>query len=938
MRPFISYIVLLGCFTPLAATAAPPPTVPPPSPPPKAQGLMAMLQKGMTGHPVIAVGTGSYDVLGKTYDEAAFNAAKDELGRLQVISAAASTGTMPLIPFAVRGAWVIAPQMRQDLRTDFRGVSPLAASGYSALLTRALLALAPEQMPKAGDGVPVSQLSKEARQALALAVRPPFTIKTPHKATITIYDGTTREGLEWDTIGTVMEPVDWSKVRFRAVLAVAGALVQRPGENSMATLGRRDQMGPAVVPDWPAWAAVIAPYNDVPNAFRPSDLNTAGFQQPIGIAGVLTVKEVVARLAKVTGLHLHAMRDFEGGAAFIGSAALSCGDVMDGLRLALTGTWRSVGDNYVLAWDKPGWVADRLAVEEAAAPVTDAIKKLAVDQREDPAWLDVAATVPFAPDDPLAWTDDQRRKMLGLDWKPGTTSIGRQPHYPDEAKIPYSEMTPGQQAFLQKAAKTEHIQIYHGRGQPVEEQPYTAADVSNAAFADPVSSPTVDISLEFPGFGWVHTLQPGPFGADGLRNSSLNHVRNLIDMEQWRKERVDKMKKDPPPFKPKAAALPAKSRGILVSALSPAEVTALVERMKAHGLDTLLYPALDGGYATFSSKAVPLAPALRGKDGWAAASTAAKAAGVRLVAWLSPVAWQNAGAKVHWLDKHPGWWDVDALGRTRLAWEALQPPAPEDESFMQGPTAFNYVRPTEPEATRRLDILVDECARLPGAEGLAIVDWRPWEPEYPQDGSAPPPLGFALPDRIAALNSTGYDPVDDRVDHNTYANSAWRFPDILDEIGPTIDIANPPKPAPKETPPYFALAARVLARANADRKDWQTWRVDSPVAHFYGVPEDIAPPEPPKADISLRVTPDLNTPGPGPYNGFTIPVPPRSAMAASPFLPPEARNYPALAIMGDAPSAWMEGKPPAQVALYDFRMAPDEIMYSLRWIAPPDAK
>jgi hypothetical protein len=657
------------------------------------------------------------------------------------------------------------------------------------------------------------------------------------------------------------------------------------------------------------------------------------------MAGLSTVKDVVARLAKVTGLNLVAMAPIEGGAAFIGSASLSCADVMDGLRLALTGTWRRVGENYVLAWDKPGWAADRLRTDEAAAPLTDAVKKLADEQRENAAWLDVAANVPFAPDDPLALTDDQRRKIFALDWKPGTTPIGQDPHYPEEVTISFGEMTAAQQAFLQKAAKTEHFTVYHGPGQPVEVQPFTDDDVLLAAFAEPVSTPTVDISLELPGFGWVHTGQTGMWGTQELASSSLLYVRNRLDMEHWGKERATRMKENPKPFKPEATSLPAKSRGLIVPALGPSEVMELIGRMKAHGLDTLLYPALDGGYSTFPSKAFPLAPSLRGKSGWAAAATAAKTAGIRLVAWLSPVAWQNADQKVHWLDKHPGWLDVDALGRTHLEWLAQQPPpSPEDDNFIHGPTDFNTVRPAEPEVMRRLDRFVDECARLPGAAGLALVNWRPWEPEYPpQHGSSPPQMGFAFLDRIAALNETGYDPADN-LESNVSSGSAWQAPDILDEIGPTVDFTRPMKPAPREISPYFTLAAHVMARARAGRKDWQTWRVDSPVPRFDGGPEDIAPTPPPKADVALRVTPDTNETGASAYAGFTIPVPPRSFMDAARYLPPDARGYPALAVMGNAPNNWMQGRPPATVALYDFRMAPGDIMDSLRWVKAPDAK
>jgi hypothetical protein len=201
MRPLSSY-TLAACLAAMLAAPARP-AVPAA---PKPRGLMAMMEKALTGHPVIAVGEWAFQVREKSSDEAAFAATKDELGRLQVISAAASTDDMPLIPFAVRGAWVIAPQFRQDLRTDFTGVTAASIRSQSELLTRALLTLPPEQMAEAGDGIAIADIPKESRAFLMAALRPPFRIMAPRKVEFTFPDGQKHEVSDRDTNARGFEP------------------------------------------------------------------------------------------------------------------------------------------------------------------------------------------------------------------------------------------------------------------------------------------------------------------------------------------------------------------------------------------------------------------------------------------------------------------------------------------------------------------------------------------------------------------------------------------------------------------------------------------------------------------------------------------------------------------------------------------------------------
>jgi hypothetical protein len=158
----------------------------------------------------------------------------------------------------------------------------------------------------------------------------------------------------------------------------------------------------------------------------------------------------------------------------------------------------------------------------------------------------------------------------------------------------------------------------------------------------------------------------------------------------------------------------------------------------------------------------------------------------------------------------------------------------------------------------------------------------------------------------------------------------WDTPDVMGLLS-NYDMT---KPEPEDAP-YAALANRVLERAKTLRKDWTTYRVEvprddpPPETDIPGEPPPASRPAPPKADLAISIFPST-------YDGFTVPLPPRSFMLADVF-PPEARNYPALATIGAEMAERPHDRSVAKIALYDFRQCPDDIMDSLRWIKPPDA-
>lgn len=810
------------CLMASPLAAAPAPDVP------DQRGLMTLLKDHMAGQPVIAVGVGDIGK-GVHFDEAAYAKETRAIGRLQAISAAVSADKQTCIPYLVRNAWVIAPETREDVRSDLTGMPDLEAEGGGLLLDQVVLSLAPDLLKAAGSdaGIFATRLPKDAQKTLALVLKPPIKVTKSHDGENTLPNGEKREGWVYDQLGQITEPLDLSTVHLRARLWIEAAHVMQG--NTYQRLGRqRHHEVPSA--NFGGWRDVEAPVETVAsNQYKPSDLEGKAYAQPFGASGVMTVADALKKIEKAVGLTLYP-GSYAQVPVFVGSPAVTCGEVLDGLRLAITGAWRKIGKGYILCWDRRGIAGLNQTLEETSSGLAQRINGIVSATQDDPRWLDIAMTMPFASGDPLALTDQERLKVYG------DLPAGHEGGNANGEGIPFDEMTPEQQEYLVACGKTDQMDIYPpvSPGQPIpspQHRPFSPADVHSARLGSGFA-PHVALEFQLPGFGWVRSV--------------LDHGHSLepYKIRLIRQQAAQTGNKAPsdivavPPsqplplpvaFNPQPFSIAAPDRGIMVGPLGEEALITLADKMKAKRFTTLYYPILFDGYATFPSAAFPQHPGLKGENGMAAALAAARSHGIRVVGYLSPVAWRPQRIAAHWLDKHPDWLDRDPLGRSRLGWirdrEERQNPLPVS---LPDQVRWDFVAPTEPEVARRLTTLVEEFSRTQ-ASGLMVLDWRK-DDDVASDLRVLPPLGFSLSARLDWLAKTGQDPLDatpgsfsadtvfvhSTLDPGLLGRHSARSLLIRDGEVQTM----PPLPDP-----YVTLVDGVFQRAKVLRKDWITYLV-----------------------------------------------------------------------------------------------------------------
>lgn len=872
-------------------------------PDPPSMTLLSLMEGHLTGEPVIGVGS-EWAPSRWHQPPPVFREGESVISRLQTIASAVSDDRDTFIPFLAGNTWAIAPQTRQEIDTGIGNDSAFMGASRRLLVRYILGNLTPEQVKQlaSSDGLPASALSKDLQAVLSAALRPPIDIQRNVTVTTTDAEGRKQESQTTATDRRIREPVPLAGVRLRAHLE-SGSLPVKLGENGTGFVGGRSREGedgrpflyiPESFNATSFFTDVSLPLSsDVPNKYKPSDLDGRAYRQPVGIRGAHGIRKVLEQIGKQTGLRLDCEPPFQRENVFLGREDIACGDVLDALRLALTGGWRRLGDRYILAWDRRGLGAVQQLARESGASLSARVKKLAGDVKMAPAWPEIAMSLPFDPNDPLAFTDDQRSQLFG-----GPTTDADA-----EMMIGYDQMTPGQQAAAASAVIGKEMQTVTRQPFSSGKREGTAEDASNSYL---LAAATVELDVRFPGEEWA--------GASTLSGAFVDGVT----LRSIRRKAGSKAQEEPPapaPAAPAATFHPAWS-GLMVPALPPTRVADVVAQMKRHGLKTLFYPALFDGYATFATDAFPLSPAVRGVDGLAAAATAARREGVALVAYTGTLSWRLPGDRKHWLDSHPDWLDRDILGRTRLEWLAAHKdfgrPFPE-EPFLHTLAARDFVRPGEPSVKTRMERLVDDLARKPGIAGMAFADWRPVTGSTYDATLTVPPLGFAQPERLATLDATGWDPVDAPMEDAPF-EARPPFPDLFLTFG-----------GPEKQPDlYRGLVDGLIARARARRKDWTTYRVDA-------MPEPPRKPggkKDPSAPDHVLAIPQLR--GEAPEIVF-VPVPTREDLAASGVSSEvlALKPFEALALIDFATGRRLTN---ARAIIYDFRACPDDITSALEWL------
>jgi hypothetical protein len=842
----------------------------------EAGSLPKILERPFAGQPIIGVDVETRDAL---CPESALQESADTLARLQAISEAASTPQVTLIPYSIHGAWVIGPERRLEVTPDIARVAPFWSMSRSTLVQELLRSMTISQLRSVGSesGIGYDALTPDQRTLLEVALRPVLTVEG--------FDQGGTGGHQ--VLKRIEEPVDLKSVRIRANLAKLGFRIDLA--NGYASIeDNRHFSGKSLSfegwqEDVKAGGASVPAYVVVANRYKPSDLDGNTYGEPIGIEGRYKLSDVLTRMAIVTGLHLVADEPYRDREVFIGASRITCGALIDGLRLALTAAWRQIGDTYILAWDRSGIRAVQTYIDEATQSAQLAVHQFthrtdsrAADQR-------VADALSFSNGDPLALTDEQRRSFDG--------NGGRS----DQSGIPFADLTAGQQAYI-RSLRQRLVTQQPEKGAAVQKS-LTESELQNLQY-DPMVF--VELSVHLPDTDWLPMRTVSSV-------VSLMRPKALEDQTDPRQS-------------PRAIAsvsskmirLNARVRAIMVPVLGPGRLTELARQMKRAGLNTLFYPALFDGYSTFPSGTFPLHPSLFKSDGLASAVAAMKPMGIRVVAYVQTLAWQREDGHTHWLRAHRDWIDLDVLGRTRLEWAAAHPDVRPKALGVQIPMS-NYVSPNVTDVRNRLNSLLGEIAERKDISGLGLTEWSPLMDAAPNRKTLLPTLGYSLADRIAAVRATLRDPLD-------LPNGALSF------IPPELH-ERPNRSGSIQLDPHIELMRSLLHRGKEIRPDWTTYVLNELNECGYAQATSRGG-EP--ADVSTRAIALAPTGSGGLTHGVFVRMPSLNEGRFDARDMPAGLNHPAGIQVAATLEPAFGGRWDAMVL--DFREAPNDISPSLRMI------
>ncbi|HEY3266143.1 MAG TPA: hypothetical protein VGM37_04400 [Armatimonadota bacterium] len=884
-------------------------------------GLIGAMAREMKGQRVLAVGYATpagEAPLGDDYQHA-----QTTIEKLQAISEAFSQPGHSLIPFKVGNALCIAPETREHLNPNLGMLSSEEACSRGTLLESALLGLSVGQMKQIGssEGLAIGSLPAASRSAVMRAFRAPFQIRGVEEK-----DGVNTRAFADD--------MNWAQARVRVRLRSTGVSA-RLDDHTYASISS----SPGGIPEFVASTQAAGPwsdrgvdlpvYVDGPNTFKSSDLAGKPYGQPLGLSGAWYVKDVIKRISAVTGLKMTQYPLYASVAVFIGSNAVTCGEAIDALRLGLTAAWRQLDGSYILVWDRTPLAAVQLAVKDATGQAATDVRKRKRELDRDTAWLTVLQNLPFASDDPLAPDAQQREKLFG--------DLAANADITADAEIPWEEMTPSQQDYIRERAKTDRLWSSSGDpGSQAVERPWTDADIRMVRLG---SGAKAEWNVKVPDVGWTSC------GSDwDVGSISRWSLRSIAARKDPQARNAAAMKGIPEELRqavehPEPQAMNSEQRGIVVPPLSAARLNALAAEMKRHGFNTLIYPVLYGGYATFPSQQFPLHPSLKGEDGFAAAVAAMKPAGIRVIGLISALAWQNEKDNVHWLNKHPEWLDVDAIGRAPLTWYQQHPNGGK-ANWMLGIPRVNFVRASEPAVVARVTAFLKEFAARNDAAGMAIDDWRPPASEMAGmfGGETAPPLGFSLADRVSTFRRAGIDPAD-IVNWDAYLPASLRDFGALRAAQLMLETG---------ADPNQALLDGLIRTARSARKDWKVWEFDNVAAYADRLrrPSTVKAPESPRPDVLITNPFMFAAPGsPAEMRGVSFPIVSGSFFDAlmdteignEDEVPDMVKKMPSIAVyhLFQLQMPGMKGGAMLPAMVYDFRTAPEEITPSLVWVKPP---
>lgn len=960
IRPLVC-VHLIALLTPSSVLAQPPPPpdlggpgstirlrpssellAPPRAVPRTEPAILRVLERDLAGKPVVAVGA-FWPYL--DIDKVSIRKSEKLLSEVQDVADAFTTPDQQCVPYAVRGAWVLAPGKRAEVNTDCSNLTPIDVSGRARLLTEIVAGLSSREQDLicSANGLPAGDLDSTRQKMVNRVVRPPLQVASlrPSKDYPANLEEVPEEGYPVDGIP------DLRSVRFRLQMRSSSPCVLNTVKQSETyTYTEAYEIGqvPAVAHrELKPLAGDSGFYNtgtDLPailtvdNTFKPSDLDGKVLEQPFGAHGVMTVDDVMKRLEAVTHLKFRASIQYGSQQAYIGTDTVACGEVTDGLRLALTASWRHIGGIYFLTWDRIGLGAQQTIALENAQSLTHVSDKASNDAEYSDNWIDLALKIPFAPDDPIAWTAGQRQVLFGT--RPADPNGNTTPQF-----VWWKNLTASQKNAVRALAIGKKISMPDpsSPNHDWSERELTDQDLANNGLK---AQATVELCIDLGDGVWVTV---GDWWRKNLDGDTLESARRQIKYrEEETKRKAEEARNPTPPGpgspyrQPERSLAPARARAILVPVLPPDRLGRLASLMHARGFDTLFYPILSSGYATFPSKAFPLSPSVGTPNGWATCVTLMKAAGVKVVGVMDVLPWRKPGEKGGWMDKHPDWLDLDILGRPFS--EHMKAESARLQTLLPD-VAGDVVRVSEPEVASRLDTLLAEFMRQPDSTGICLDAWNlhtsargPDRNPYLSSayGLGSSILGCAIPDRVNSILNNNVDPVDIQQNGGFMAPplAAAYIPARYSPDGSFRRIGGyAPRPGSRAELDYVALATRLLPKKRPDGALWTTYAVVEPSSGGYtpGNGNVVDPP----ASILLRSPQTYH--GPGSTKTCILRVPTKAQRKA---LQPSYGDFgqPAMVMAEGQGPGFGQGSV-ADLAVYDFRGAPEEIEDSLRRVGIP---
>ena len=473
------------------------------------------------------------------------------------------------------------------------------------------------------------------------------------------------------------------------------------------------------------------------------DTNAAVLQTPVSVIGVQTVAELIARIARATGVeiiadHRHEVKTV----TFAGAEKVApAGDLLRGLAFCVTGTYRLVGDKtWVLTDDIIGagtrrqmWEDFETAGNLLRKPKLDAAGEAIFEAQPNPEILPLA--------EPLMFSKAQSELMLrkqAKDLREG--SINSEIRSLD---LPFAQLTPAQQESARRSLKT------FVPGEATLDGTITVQMQSMPELIVPGVDGPVNLNFR------VGSLFDAPAGVMQKQVEAAQEAEPAPVVSPRRPP--TRVEEKLPDLVATLAKIPR--RAVYAHVETTAELDTLIASMQTLGLNELW---LD----VFGAQVGPEVKT----DLLAYAVKTAKGKGIRVWAVCDLFAWKASTPPAEAVD-------LDIRGETSAQGIARQEAQGDTNRYGNGRPAHPVpvvVSPLNPRTETALKAAMQAVTSLPGIAGVVWREVAPPgylgpTPEYMPRNEWGRPLGYTDAMRLAFLRQAHCDPVD--LFHNPYPAS-----------------------------------------------------------------------------------------------------------------------------------------------------------------------